>query len=239
MMQPGAPLPASTVALVRPAQDGGIEILMNRRPHGMETYAGVYVFPGGRVEANDYSEAMCRLTRGLSPAEAQHLLGGGLTPELSLAHWIAAARELFEEAGIYFFCDHDGCPQSSGLGGLLDKRAAVQRGELEFSHLLDGKGLYCDLGKLVYFFHRITPEHYPVRFDTRFFLAPLPPHQTPLPWSEEVAESLWVTPENALTRLETGNFPMMPPTIAVLRTLAEHGSWQALALAFPSLLNGR
>jgi 8-oxo-dGTP pyrophosphatase MutT (NUDIX family) len=238
-MKAGAPFPASTVALVRRAQDGGIEILMNRRPHAMETYAGVYVFPGGRVEANDSSEEMRGLTRGLSPAEAQHLLGGGLTPELALGHWIAAARELFEEAGIHFFYGRCGSRQPSGLGDLLDRRAALQRGELEFSHLLEGAGLYCDLGKLVYFFHRITPEHYRVRFDTRFFLAPLPPHQTPLLSSEEVAESLWITPQNALTRLEMGNFPMMPPTVAVLRSLAEHGSWQALALAFPSLLNGR
>ena len=232
MTQPAMPYPASTVALVRPDQDGGIEVLMNRRPQGMDTYAGVYVFPGGRVEVNDYSEEMRRFVRGVSPSDAQHLLGDGLTPELSLAHWIAAARELFEEAGVHFFCNENGLSQASNIGRLLEKREAVQRGELAFADLLEAEGLYCDLRSLVYFFHRITPEHYRIRFDTRFFLAPLPPDQTPLQASEEVVESLWVTPKQALAQVESGNFPMMPPTIAVLRLLAEHGSWQALSRAF-------
>jgi hypothetical protein len=56
----------------------------------------------------------------------------------------------------------------------------------------------------------------------------LPKNQTPLPASEEVAESLWTTPEAALARSESGKFPMMPPTIMVLRTLARCRSWSQL-----------
>ena len=47
------PQQASTVVLARPDARGGFEIFMNRRPEKMDTYAGVYVFPGGRVEADD------------------------------------------------------------------------------------------------------------------------------------------------------------------------------------------
>jgi hypothetical protein len=85
---------------------------------------------------------------------------------------------------------------------------------------------------LTYFSHRITPEHYKIRFDTRFFLAALPAQQMPLHSSEEVAESLWISPEDALDRSASEHFPMMPPTLAVLRMLAEQGSWQALRTAF-------
>jgi hypothetical protein len=88
------------------------------------------------------------------------------------------------------------------------------------------------LARLTYFYHRVTPEHYPVRFDTHFYLAALPPRQIPLQNSEEVSESLWISTDNALEGLQSGNFPMMPPTVAVLRTLAAHGSWNALSQAF-------
>jgi hypothetical protein len=60
----------------------------------------------------------------------------------------------------------------------------------------------------------------------------LPKNQTPLATSEEVAESLWVTPEKALAESESGKFPMMPPTIAVLRTLARYPAWSNLCEAY-------
>jgi 8-oxo-dGTP pyrophosphatase MutT (NUDIX family) len=179
---------------------------------------------------------MQRLTHGLSAADAQQQLGGGLGEELCLGHWVAAVRELFEEAGIYLFVSQGAPTNGSGSRELslrlAEKRAALQDGRVEFSSLLTAENLCCDLSRLVYFFHRITPEHYPVRFDTRFYLAALPPQQTPLDSSEEVSESLWISAAMALERLQSGTFPMMPPTVAVLRTLAGHGSWNALTKAF-------
>ena len=236
MPQPTLPLPASTVVLVRPNDTGGFEIFMNRRPEKMDTYAGILVFPGGRVEPADYSAAMLELTQGITPAEAQQKLDATIGPERCIGHWVAAARELFEEAGIYLFA-----PQNHELNDparqkllerMAERRADLQRGEINLAALLASERLYCDLRRLNYFFHRITPEHYPVRFDTRFYLAALPPEQTPLHSSEEVSESLWISPIDALERLRTGAFPMMPPTIAVLRSLSIHSSWNALGKAF-------
>jgi hypothetical protein len=103
---------------------------------------------------------------------------------------------------------------------------------LDFPSLLKSEGLHCDVSRLSYFFHRITPEHYPVRFDTRFFLAALPQGQDPLHASEEVAESLWITPREALDRFEAGTFRMAPPTVMVLRTLAQRMTWQALCTTY-------
>lgn len=234
--QPATPLPASTVVLVRPAQADGFEVFMNRRPDKIEVYAGIYVFPGGRVEKSDYSPQMLDLIRGLTAAEAQQKLGSALEPELCLGHWVAAVRELYEEAGVHFFVSQNGASGAAAEASLFERlagqRALLQQGTIDLASLLGAEGLYCDLARLTYFFHRVTPEHYPVRFDTHFYLAALPPCQTPLPSSEEVSESLWISADDALERLPSGNFPMMPPTVAVLRTLASHGSWNALSQAF-------
>jgi 8-oxo-dGTP pyrophosphatase MutT (NUDIX family) len=235
MAQASNPLPASTVVLVRPDEDGGFEVFMNRRPEKMQTYAGVYVFPGGCVEQVDYSSEMIALTQGLAPADARATLKSDLGPEVCLGHWVAAVRELFEEAGIHFFVEGEGSQFSdqTSLGQrLLRKRSALQTGELTLPDLLNSELLRCDLSGLTYFSHRITPEHYKIRFDTRFFLAALPAQQMPLHSSEEVAESLWISPEDALARSAAGHFPMMPPTLAVLRMLAEQGSWLALRAVF-------
>lgn len=236
MAQPSTPLPASTVVLARPDNHGGFEIFMNRRPEKMDTYAGVYVFPGGRVEEGDWSPPMLSLVRGITPDEAQRALGSQLQPEVCLGYWVAAVRELFEETGIQFFIPQSGVIASSNRSQiaqrLAEKRPELQEGKFDFPSLMASEHLYCDVARLSYFYHRITPEHYPVRFDTRFYLAALPLGQDPLPSSEEVSESLWISPQVAVDRSQTGNFPMMPPTVAVLRTLAAHTSWSSLEGAF-------
>ncbi len=236
MAHAASPLPAATVVLVRPDATGRFEVYLNRRPDQMDTYAGVYVFPGGRVEKSDVLADVQAFTRGVTAVEARQKLGLDAEPEICLAYWVAAARELFEEAGIHLFLPALGIATSSLSDDtsrrLAAKRAALQRGEINLSELLSSEGLCCDLSRLSYFFHRITPEHYRVRFDTRFFLAVLPDHQTPLHASEEVSESLWITPAGALERAEAGDYRMMPPTLAVLRTLNAHRVWGDLCKAF-------
>ena len=193
---------------------------------------GVYVFPGGSVEEGDYSEEMLERCRGLSPVEAQRNLGNELSPELSLGHWVAGIRELFEEVGILFSVSDGGKKLDTRheelKKRLTEKRHALVREALDFRFLLESEGLYCDVGRLAYFSHRVTPEKYSVRFDTRFYLAALPPDQSPLSSSQEVTEGLWLTPQQALQRAQNAGFPMMPPTLAALRTLAALGSWQKL-----------
>jgi 8-oxo-dGTP pyrophosphatase MutT (NUDIX family) len=236
MAQTTTPYPASTVVLARPDENGGFEIFMNRRPEKMDTYAGIYVFPGGRVEESDWSAGMLQLIQGLTAAEAQQILSSELQPERCLGHWVAAVRELFEEAGIQMFEPQSGerkeSVQETIYERLAEKRSSLQLGEIDFPGLLESEGLVCDISRLSYFFHRVTPDHYPVRFDTRFYLAALPARQSPLHVSEEVSESLWVTPQGALDRHAAGGFPMMPPTLAVLRTLVTHGTWMRLRAAF-------
>lgn len=230
------PIKASTIVVVRPDLNGGIEVLMTRRRPEMQFLGGFLVFPGGGVENEDCSEKMLSLCRGLTRADAQKILGADIGPEMCLGHWVAAVRELFEETGIHFFIDENGMApdvsQRDVAERLSEKRRALSNGTFLLPRLLESEKLFCDLGRLTYLFHRITPEKYSVRFDTRFYLAALPDKQIPLISSEEVSESLWLTPQNAVDESASGNFPMMPPTLITLRTLAEHGSWQNLCAAF-------
>lgn len=238
MAQSATPRPAATVVLVRPRADGRFETYINRRPEGMEAYGGVCVFPGGRVEEGDLTPAMLNLARGITGGEAKQKLGVDWPPEVCLSYWVAAARELFEEAGIHFFLPESGAgaPMSQeGVQRLIAQRARLQSGKIQLAELLAEEGLYCNLSALSYFFHRVTPEHYPMRFDTRFFLAILPRDQIPLPTSEEVSESFWIAPDVALAKAAAGEFKMMPPTLAVLRTLDEQSTWANLRMAFSLL----
>jgi hypothetical protein len=108
------------------------------------------------------------------------------------------------------------------------KRKAIVSKELTFGQFLESENLWCDLSRMIYFFHRVTPEIYSMRFDTRFYLAPLPPHQSPLPQSEEVTHTLWVKPAEALARVYEHDLPMLPPTTTVLEDLAEIDTWAEL-----------
>src|SRR5262250_601487 len=196
---------ASTVVLVRPARSGGFEVLLTRRSPGMRFLGGFYVFPGGTVHADDYSAKVLKRCRGLSGDDARKILGNEHDPELASGHWIACVRELFEEVGVLLCSDEAGAAvdlrDEATKKRIELERQAVARKELEFSSFLENENLYCDLSRIVYFDHWVTPEIYSMRFDTRFYLAPLPLGQTALRCSEEVTDSVWIRPDEALARL--------------------------------------
>jgi 8-oxo-dGTP pyrophosphatase MutT (NUDIX family) len=220
---------ASTVILARPGAGGSFEVLMTRRSPHLKVLAGFLVFPGGAVEEDDWSEKMLARCRGLSPIEAQQILAATMTPEQAMGHWVAAIRELFEETGIHFFGKQGESlePTSDVLRErLAQSREALSQRRLALADLLESEQLVCDVGRLTYLFHRITPNHHPVRFDTRFYVGSLPEGQTTLEFSEEVAESVWLTPQEALKLSKSGGLPMMPPTRIALRSLVELGSWK-------------
>jgi hypothetical protein len=84
------------------------------------------------------------------------------------------------------------------------------------------------LSRIIYFFHRVTPEFYPMRFDTCFYLASLPAHQMVLSRSEEVTHAVWIKPAEALAEVYHNDFPILPPTTTVLEDLAGIHTWEEL-----------
>lgn len=232
MTEQPIPRHAATVILVRAERDNGFEVFLTRRPTDMDFLGGMYVFPGGSVRKEDCSEAILRRCRGLSRQEAQKIAHADLSPQLSLGHWVAGIRELFEEAGVLLCVTEAGnsidMKQEGLKGRLSQKRKQLIERSMDFLTLLDSEGFLCDASRLVYFSHWLTPEEFPTRFDTRFYLAPLPPGQNPLPTSEEVVHSLWITPERALKLCREGTLPMIFPTFSSLRTLADFDSLNSL-----------
>ena len=89
------PRPAATVVVLRDSP-AGPEVFMVRRHEGTAFMGGAHVFPGGRVDAadGDADESWCD---GVEHAVSQL---DGLPKPQALAYHVAAARELFEEAGV-------------------------------------------------------------------------------------------------------------------------------------------
>lgn len=230
--KPQQPKHAATVILVRPEVRDGFELFITRRPSEMDFLGGMYVFPGGSVRMEDCSEAILKRCSGRSRRDAQRLLGTRLSPELSLGHWVAGIRELFEEVGVLLCVTEAGRPVDMGQPGvrqrLAGKRKKLMDRSLDFLALLESEGLFCDAARMSYFSHWLTPEEFPIRFDTRFYLAPLPPDQSPLATSEEVEHSLWIQAERALKLCQDGKLPVIFPTFSSLRTLADFDSLESL-----------
>ena len=86
--------------------------------------------------------------------------------------------------------------------------------------------------ELVPYSHWITPEEVPVRFDTRFFLALVPPHSRPRPDGRETIEAAWWEPRRALAAQRDERLPLVFPTIKQLESLLPYsGSSEALEAA--------
>jgi 8-oxo-dGTP pyrophosphatase MutT (NUDIX family) len=221
MSEAAIPKPAATVILLRPAEPRGFDVLLTRRPASMRFLGGMYCFPGGTVREEDCSDAMFRRTRGLTPHQARAIVGADFAPRKALALWLAAIRELFEETGILLAGKLSGKGLSLPPAQLEQMHAALLAKSLTFRELLEKEDLLCDADRVHYFSHWQTPPDVGARFDTRFFLACLPEGQTVVATSSEVAQSVWLTPDRALRLFSNAELPMIFPTFASLRTLAD------------------
>jgi 8-oxo-dGTP pyrophosphatase MutT (NUDIX family) len=223
--------PAATVMLVRDAPDG-LEVFMLRRALGASFAGGVYVFPGGRVDAGDHASKLEATCDDLDDPTASARLGldhGGL------AYWVAAIRECFEEAGVLLARPADGDAAIRFDDPATERRfeaarRAVHSGDRSLVDVCAAEGLMLLTGLVQYVSHWITPIGEPKRFDTRFFLARAPAAQEPLHDDAETIASLWVTPRDALARAAAGELQLFPPTIRNLEFLDRHAS-AAAALA--------
>ncbi len=189
--------PAATVMLLRDVDtDEGIEVFMLRRTTSAAFASGMYVFPGGKVDAAD---------------------GDG-----DLGYVMAAIRECYEEAGVLLATDEHGATVTDGHPALAH-RQAVHDGDVDLRALCEGHRLVPAVDDLVWISHWITPVGESARrFDTRFFVAAAPPGQSSRHDDTETIASEWVGPRDALQRQAAGELTMMPPTINNLEFIAAH-----------------
>jgi 8-oxo-dGTP pyrophosphatase MutT (NUDIX family) len=221
----GPPVPpraAATVVLLRPAGET-FEVYVLRRRTTM-AFGGVYAFPGGGVDPTDRPDTLRtdwpdRL--GIAEERAKAVVG-------------AAARELFEEAGVLLAgradepdhtvaalvgrADEPG-HEVAALVGSVDgddweaDRAAVQTRATTMADLLERRGLRLRDDLLFPWARWITPEFEPRRFDTWFFVALLPEAQTARDVSGEADRTTWISPAAA------DGLTMLPPTRSILNQL--------------------
>ena len=210
---PAPARPAATILLLRD-RPAGIEVFMVVRHHEIDFASGALVFPGGRVELEDYTIA------------AAH--AGGVTPE-DAALRVAAVRETYEECGVLL-------ARPSGEANLIDaarllalepRRAALCRGETSFAELLAAEDLYPALDQLVHFAHWITPATQPKRFDTHFFLAAAPEDHLAVHDGAEAVDSAWIRPNDSLADAEASLRKVIFPTRMNLAKLARSTTVEA------------
>ncbi|HET7321796.1 MAG TPA: NUDIX domain-containing protein [Longimicrobiaceae bacterium] len=215
---PAEPRPASTVVLAREGTDG-VEVLLLRRPGRSRFAAGAWVFPGGRVDADDAALDLSSHASGPSAAEWAARLGLDDADEAT-GFVVAALREAWEETGVLL--TRGACPD------LRDARRAVLADELAFSVLVEHEGLQLATDELLYIAHWVTPEPEPRRYDTRFFLARVEPGTACELVGDELVEARWTAPAEAVRAAHSGEMHLLPPTLHTLQRLAEHPALRAL-----------
>lgn len=208
-------LPAATVVPMRDGPDG-LEVLMMKRNSASQYVGGVYLFPGGAVDRGD--AAWAPHTHGL-PDQPSGLLRG-TDHEAAVAHYVAAARETLEEAGLLLAVDSAGAPAAPELAPRA--REAHSTGELRA--FLQLHGLRLDVSSFAYLSHWITPEGSPRRYDTRFFVGLSPADQEPSADESEVVSSRWLRPADALVGYHAKEYSMVFPTVRTLMSLAGFAS---------------
>ena len=85
-----------------------------------------------------------------------------------------------------------------------------------------------DPSSLVKFSRWITPAQVQIRYDTHFFLAPLPPGEEPKIDGEECIDLGWFEPARALEAHRAGEIALVFPTIKHLEQLREFPSVTAV-----------
>jgi 8-oxo-dGTP pyrophosphatase MutT (NUDIX family) len=216
---PAEPTRASTVVVLRDSAVGP-EVLMVRRHERSGDFAGASVFPGGLVEAADADPALAPAESGLSADRARAELGETLPEAEARALYVAACRELFEEAGLLLAHRID----EPAHRRLCQLRLALQADAAIWSASLAREGCVLALDRLAPFARWITPEFQPRRWDTRFFVAQAPSGQNAQCDGTETSEAVWLRPADALDAYRGGAHMLAPPTFRVLEELGGFAS---------------
>ena len=189
-------------------RDDPFEVLMvSRAARG--AFASALVFPGGAIDPEDGDDSWRKAVTDFDEvAKAERALR------------IGAIREVWEETGVLVSPDAD----------LLD--AAPPRLGLGFRETLSAIGARLDLNALTHFGHWITPPEEPRRFDTHFYLAVVGRDVIAEPDGRETLTAEWMVPAHAAELAQSGERPIIFPTMVNLLRLAESANAQeAIAAA--------
>ncbi|MCQ9367170.1 NUDIX domain-containing protein [Brevibacterium sp. 91QC2O2] len=225
-VEPVEPRAAATTVLVRggrPGVPGSLEVFLQRRPASMAFAPDMLVFPGGGVDASD-----ALALAALPPDWAQWL---GCTADEAAAIVCAAARELFEEAGVLLAggAGRADLQELSDPAWESDRRALETRRTSMGEFLLD-RDLVLRSDLLAPWRIWTTPVFEPKRFRAHFLIAEAPAGQAPRNASGESVSGGWVTVADALRGAGKAH-AMLPPQILMCAELFEFDSAAAAVQA--------
>ncbi|KAL1924199.1 uncharacterized protein VTP21DRAFT_7234 [Calcarisporiella thermophila] len=221
--------------------DFDYKVLMIQR-NALGTFKNASVFPGGIVDSADEDTTWQEMYPHLNNKK-------GL-----LSHRICAIRETFEESGVLLVENH-------GAGLTLQElekwrkivsyiflnafiyltcsifikstiSSQVHNDASQLYHLCNKYDLRPLVEPLLPLGHWITPQKFPRRFDTLFFLVTL----TSVPFAsadlEETTQLHWFTPSEALRAFEREEIKLYPPQLATLLQLVDVKRWNMLYASF-------
>jgi len=147
------PRDAATIMLIDRA-GAQPKVLLGRRHAGHKFMPGKFVFPGGRIEAQDRN---MEAATELHPDTQAKLMERVANPsgELARGFALAAVREMAEETGLLLGVQQEAAPKTPAEDWAAFAEAKV----------------FPDLAQMHFIARAITPPRRPRRFDTRFFTA--------------------------------------------------------------------
>jgi 8-oxo-dGTP pyrophosphatase MutT (NUDIX family) len=184
---------AASVLLVR---DAPLEVLIVKR-NDRGPFASAFVFPGGVVDQDDYSESWLPYVQIDEPSSAD---------ERALR--IAACRETWEEVAIL--------PGSEDQSIARDKTS-----QRSFHEYVVSGDTRLALSELVLFSHWITPLSAARRFDTYFYICRTDSKNLGQCDGTETVALEWIQPRLALAGAARGDRSFLLPTQENLKLLAE------------------
>jgi 8-oxo-dGTP pyrophosphatase MutT (NUDIX family) len=230
-----APIKAATVILLRETDGGQPEVFLLRRHDANPFMGGVFVYPGGKIEAEDRAAAAAAGSVTLL-RQREYRVASHVPADEHVAACYAAVRELFEEANV-LLGRIAGCPAATPEPAVIERlrQSGLQTtGSPDFAAILGDAGVQPAIGELYYSSNWVTPEGRPIRFDTHFFVALLPAGQEAVADQRESSTGLWMTPERALAGNLKGTVPLSPPTLKTLEDIAPFRTVDEILSSLPS-----
>ena len=232
------PVDAASVLLLRDSAEG-LQVLLLRRHQASQVLGGAYVFPGGKLDAEDHAPEVLQSLSETPQSLHQRLHESAIEPARAAGLFMAALREAFEECGVLAGQDH--------AGPALAKQLREQMAQAQTRSDADGSsnsntngntngswhqslraaGLQLRTDLLLPWSRWITPRQPSVtnkRFDTRFFLTSVVDDQVASHDNFETTDSVWLTPQQALGRYAEGEIDLIAPQIMSLYQLKAHRS---------------
>ena len=212
------PRDSATVIIVRDAP-AGLEVFLVKR-HGLsDVLGGAYVFPGGKLDASDteldearhLDQSRQQLQAALGEVQTEAARAKGL--------FVAALREAFEECGVLF--------AQGESATALQQAAQLQHEGVGFNQIMATLQLRLNTRAVLPWSRWITPTMPSIsskRFDTRFFIAAMPPSQHARHDNVETTESVWLAPRLALEHYWSHQIALAPPQLMTLAHLSRHAS---------------